>query len=97
MGDREGAARLLAKGEESMRAQPANSDHAYQLMSSACFADPTWGHAFYVNGCNAGDLLRPHASVALFRRALECDLDDEGRIRTLTNLAWELMKIRGAS
>jgi tetratricopeptide (TPR) repeat protein len=95
MGDREGATRLLIKGEESIKSNPANSDHAYQLCASACFADPTWAHAFYANGCNAGDLLRPHASVALFRRALECDLDDEGKIRTLTNLAWELMKIGG--
>lgn len=95
MGDREGATRLLVKGEESIKSNPANSDHAYQLCASACFADPTWARAFYANGCNAGDLQRPHASVALFRRALECDLDDEGEIRTLTNLAWELMKIGG--
>jgi tetratricopeptide (TPR) repeat protein len=95
MGDREGAIRLLAQGEASVRdrSQPTNQDHGYQLRASACFADPTFGTAFYACGCDAGDLQRPHASVAMFRRALECELDDDGRLRALTNLAWELMKI----
>lgn len=97
MSQREQAQHLIAKGEAAVRdkSAPTNQDHGYQLLSAACYADPTYGDAFYVNGCAAGDLQRPHASVALFRRALECALDDEGRLRALTNLAWELMKIGG--
>ncbi len=95
MGNREQAIKLLAKGEEAARdkSQPTNQDHAYQLISSAGYADPTYGHAFYVNGCTASDLTRPHAAIALYRRALECALDADERPKTLTNLAWELMKI----
>ena len=95
MGDREGSMRLLIKGQETAHDKTTSNDHAYQLMASACFADPTYGAAFYANGGAAGDLLRPHASVALYRRALECELDDDGKVRALTNLAWELMQIGG--
>lgn len=91
------ATKLLMQGETAAqdRSVPTNQDHAYQLLASACFADPAWGHAFYVNGCTASDLTRPHASVGLFRRALEGDLDVDERPKALTNLAWELMKIGG--
>jgi len=97
LGNREDAHKLLIKGEEAARdkSQPTNADHGYQLLSSASYADPTYGHAFYVNGCTASDLIRPHASVALFRRALECELDPDERPKALTNLAWELMKVGG--
>lgn len=95
MGNRDHATKLLIKGEEAARdrSAPTNQDHAYQLLASAGYADPTWAHAFYVNGCTASDLVRPHAAVALFRRALECEQDREERRKTLVNLAWELMKI----
>lgn len=97
MTKREQAQQLLEQGEISARdkSHPNNVDHAYQLHASACYADPTWGHVFYANGCAASDLQRPHASVALFRRALECDLTPEEKVRALTNLAWELMKYGG--
>jgi tetratricopeptide (TPR) repeat protein len=96
VGNRAQAQNLLTKGEESARdkSQPTNMDHAYQLMSSACYADPMWSEAFYANGCNASDLERPHASVALFRRALECEFpSDTHKAKALTNLAWGLTKI----
>lgn len=85
------------KGEEAARdkSQPTNQDHGYQLFSSACYADPSYGHAFYVNGCAASDLVRPHAAVALFRRAIEGDLDAVERPKAEVNLAWELMKVGG--
>ena len=97
MGDRDGAMKLLIKGEQAAqdRSAPTNIDHGYQLLASACYADPTWGHAFYANGCAAADLLRPQASVALFRRALEAGVDADEKPRLLTNLAWELMKVGG--
>jgi tetratricopeptide (TPR) repeat protein len=94
MSKREEATKLLIKGEE-VAAAKTNQDHAYQLLASAVYADPSWAHAFYINGCAASDLVRPHASVALFRRALECDIAGDDRARALTNLAWELMKIGG--
>jgi hypothetical protein len=94
VGNREQAINLLVKGEEVARdrSQPTNQDHAYQLISSATYTDPTFGHGFYVSGCVASDLVRPHASIALFRRALEGDLAAEECPRAMTNLAWELMK-----
>jgi tetratricopeptide (TPR) repeat protein len=97
MGNREHATKLLIKGEEAARdkSAPTNQDHAYQLLASAGYADPTWGHAFYVNGCTASDLIRPHAAVTLFRRALESEQTSNERHKTLTNLAWELMKVGG--
>jgi tetratricopeptide (TPR) repeat protein len=95
MGDRTNATKLLIQGEASARdkSAPTNADHAYQLIASACYCDPTWSHAFYVNGCTASDMIRPHAAVALFRRALECEMDADERPKAMTNLAWELMKI----
>lgn len=97
MGSREQAKNLLIKGEQAAqdKSQPTNIDHGYQLLSSACYADPTYGHAFYANGCAASDLTRPHAAVALFRRAVENGVDPDEQPKLLTNLAWELMKIGG--
>ena len=97
MGNREHATKLLIQGETAARdkSAPTNQDHAYQLISSANYADPNWGHGFYVSGCTASDLIRPHAAVALFRRALEGDLDADERPKAMTNLAWELMKVGG--
>lgn len=97
MGNREGAIKLLATGEQAARdkTHASSQDHAYQQFASACYADPTYGNAFYVNGCNASDLIRPHAAVALFRRALECEQTPNERHKTLSNLAWELMKVGG--
>ena len=35
---------------------PTRLNHAYQLFSSACLADPTWGEAWYWSGNNNNDL-----------------------------------------
>jgi tetratricopeptide (TPR) repeat protein len=94
MGNRADATKLLIKGQE-VAADKTQQDHAYQLLASAAYCDPTWGQAFYVNGCVASDLIRPHASIALFRRALECEMTGDERVKALTNLAWELMKVGG--
>jgi tetratricopeptide (TPR) repeat protein len=96
VGNRQQAQMLLTKGAEAAadRSQPTNQDHAYQLMASACYSDPTWSEAFYANGCNASDLERPHASVALFRRSLECEFPTlTHKAKALTNLGWGLTKI----
>ena len=92
MGDRQGAQKLLAQGHESVR-DPARQDHAYQQFSSACYADPTFGEAFYTNGNNANDLKRPHAAIAMYRRAMECELSQGDRLKTLNNLAWNLQQV----
>ncbi len=97
MGNREQSQHLLIKGDEAARDKsvPTNVDHGYQLLASACYADPSYGHAFYANGCAASDLARPHAAIALFRRAIENGVDEAEHPRLLTNLAWELMKVGG--
>ena len=41
------------------------------------------------------DLERPHAAVALYRRALECEQTPDERKLTLSNLAWALTKVGG--
>ena len=97
MGNREQAQKLLIKADEAARdkSKPTNIDHGYQLFASACYADPTFSDAFYANGNNAVDLERPHAAVALYRRALECESRPKERALVLTNLSWALMKIGG--
>lgn len=97
MGDRAGAEKLLTKGLQSAqdKSRPEHQEHAYQQLTSAAYADPTWALGLYTNGCAAADALRPHAAAALFRRALECEATPNERHKTLTNLAWELMKVGG--
>lgn len=95
MGNREGARKLLIQGDAAARdkTHSTNLDHGYQLLSAACYTDPTWSAAFYANGCAASDLNRPHAAAAIFRRALEHPFDNNtDKAKALTNLAWELMK-----
>jgi tetratricopeptide (TPR) repeat protein len=94
---RKQATNLLIKGEQVAqdRSQPTNLDHAYQLVTSACYADPTYARAFYASGCAAADLQRPHAAAAMFRRALECGPEANELPKVLTNLAWEIMKVGG--
>ena len=92
MGNREQAKKLLESGEVATndKSRQSNLDHGYQLLSSACYADPTFGEAFYVNGNTACDLKRPHAAVAIYRRALECDLAKDVKAKLLSNLGWQL-------
>lgn len=92
MGDRAAALQFLKSGEEAARdrGNQKNVDHGYQLMTSACYADPTFWDAFYRNGNAAVDLMRPEAAIACYRRALECDLTANEKAPILTNLAWKL-------
>lgn len=96
MSNREQARNLLESGKQAAldKSFPTNLDHGYQLMTSAAYCDPTWGQAFYENGCAAGDLQRFHASVALFRRSLEAGFDNlNEKGKALSNLGWQLVKI----
>jgi len=92
MGNRDQAIHFLKSGEETARNKTDQKliDHAYQLMASACYADPTYWDAFYRNGNAAVDLQRPEAAIACYRRALECAITAHEKAPLLTNLAWKL-------
>ena len=92
MDNREQARKLLEAGEAAAldKSRQSNADHGYQLLASACYADPAFGEALYANGNAAADLKRPHAAVALYRRALECELPDDVKAKLLSNLGWQL-------
>src|SRR5438105_6699761 len=64
--------------------------HAFQLMSSAVYCDPTYGDAWYKCGCALSDQGVHHAAIATWRRALECQNDDIAKARILINLGWRL-------
>ena len=95
MGDRVTAVKMFNKAIESLQAPDHKEkyNHAYQLFSSACLADPTLGQAFYQQGNNNGDMNWLNAAVACYRRALVTDLDDEMRGHALCNLSWRLHQI----
>jgi len=67
-----------------------NVDHAYKAFMDACYADPIYGLAFYQAGNNESDRNMLAASVALYRRALECDNSPQEKAKTLVNLGWRL-------
>lgn len=63
---------------------------AFQLFVSACMADPTFAQGFFQAGNNDGDINLYLASIACYRRALECDPDPDLKVKILTNLGWRL-------
>lgn len=75
------------------RSHPDHLERAYRLFVSACHVDPTYGQAFYQLGNNTADLKKNHAAVAMWRRALECELRPDEKGRVLTNLGWYLHEI----
>jgi len=95
MGDRAAAEQFYRTGEQAAdHAHKTNSSaaltQAYQNFVAAAFADPTWGQAAYQVGNNATDLKFPHAAVACYRRALECENNASNRAKILCNLAYQL-------
>jgi hypothetical protein len=69
---------------------PARQQNAYQMFASACHADTEWWQSFYQAGNNNSDLDHLHAAIACWRRALQCDLPDVEKAKTLANLGWRL-------
>ena len=69
---------------------PTRLNHAYQLFSSACLTDPTWGDAWYWNGNNNNDLNLHPAAIACWRQALETVQDRTLKAKVLCNLSWRL-------
>jgi tetratricopeptide (TPR) repeat protein len=94
MGHREAAEKFLKQGIEIAKSPDQKvRDHAYQLVVSACYADPTWWEAFYNNGNVAADFEKREAAIAAYRRALECETTPHQRAPLLTNLGWKLSEI----
>lgn len=80
------------KGVEVINAKKDQNyqQQAFQLFASACHADPTFAQGFFQAGNNDGDLNLYLASIACYRRALECNPDPDLRSKILTNLGWRL-------
>lgn len=100
MGDRATAEQFFNNGVLTVndKSRPEYLQHAFQMFSSAMYADPTWATSAYQCGNNASDLKHLHAAIACWRRALECEMPDTGaqadtnaaRAKVLCNLGWRL-------
>src|SRR5215475_10717040 len=92
MGDRAKAVEFYNQAANIINAkQPENYQQlAYQMFSSACYADPTWGEAFYWTGNNNSDLKLIHGAIACWRKALEFETRQEELGKIHTNLGWRL-------
>jgi len=69
---------------------PTRLNHAYQLFSSACLTDPTWGEAWYWSGNNNNDLNLFPAAIACWRQAADNIADKTLKAKAMCNLAWRL-------
>lgn len=76
MGDRTQAISFYNAAVKAHNDGPSvNPDHlqvSYNLFASAVLADPTWAEAWYQLGNNNSDLNLLPASIACYRRVLEC-------------------------
>lgn len=92
MGDRQAAISFYNQAVTALQdaANPQRKEHAFKLFTSACVADPTYGEAYYQNGCNLWDYKLTDASIASFRRALTCDMPLSVRAKAFCNLGWQL-------
>ena len=92
MGDRQQAKQLYDAGLAAAR-DTSNPDHlkiAYKMFADACMADPTWDESHYQAGNNNSDLQALHASVACWRRALECETVPANKAKIMVNMGWRL-------
>ena len=92
MADRKAAEQFIETGTKAAldKSSEKNIQHAYQMFTSACYADPTFDQTWYSVGNANSDMNLLDAAIACYRRALECKQSDENRARTLTNLGWRL-------
>ena len=92
MGNRKFAVDFFNQAVASVNDQsnPTRLNHAYQLFSSACLTDPTWGEAWYWNGNNNNDLNLWPAAVACWRQAINLITDPTLKAKALCNLSWRL-------
>lgn len=92
MGDRKHAMDLYNAGVMAAndKSKSINATTAYQLFVSACQADPLFGQAWYHTGNANSDLNMLPASVACYRRALECENEPKAKAKILCNIGWRL-------
>lgn len=94
MGDRQKAIEFFNQAVKSVNDtgsdNPDRLKHSYQLFSSACLTDPTWGDSHYQAGNNNSDLEHLPAAIACWRRALQCDVAPDLRAKAMSNLGWRL-------
>jgi len=92
MGDRETAVRFFNQGVQCIndKSKPTNPSTAFQLFASACHVDPTWAQGFFQYGNNCNDLNFNKASIAAYRRALQCENTNEELAKAYSNLGWSL-------
>lgn len=93
MADRSHAVALFNHGVDAAKATqyPAHLQQAYKLFTSACYADPNWGAAFYQAGNNNADQNLPFSAIACYRRALECGgFEPHDLAKVYSNLCWKL-------
>jgi len=92
MGNRKFAVDFFNQAVESVNDHnnPTRLNHAYQLFSSACLTDPTWGEAWYWNGNNNNDLNLHPAAIACWRQAVENLTDPTAKAKAMCNLSWRL-------
>jgi tetratricopeptide (TPR) repeat protein len=94
MGDRKTAVEFFNAGAAAAndKSNPTNLQSAYQLFCAAAYADPTLWQSFYQLGAANYDLQKLEASIAAYRRTLECEMTTEERAKTLASLGWCLHK-----
>lgn len=92
MGNREQAVAFYNQGVQAVgdKSNTTNATTAWQLFTSACYADPTWYQAFLTYGNNAFDLDKRAAAIASYRRCLACAPPSSERAKALCNLGWAL-------
>lgn len=92
MGDRNTAIQFFNQAVTAVndKTNPNHLQIAYQLFSSACMADPTYGQAHYQCGNNNSDLNCLQAAIGNWHRALQCENTPEERAKILVNLGWRL-------
>jgi tetratricopeptide (TPR) repeat protein len=96
MSDRAAATRFYEQADRVRKdaSDPLNAKRSYELFSAACYADPTWWLPWYQHGNNHNDIKLHHASVACWRRALDCEIQNPiDRAKVLANYGWGLSQI----
>jgi hypothetical protein len=95
MGDRATALKFFNRAVDALndKSNPNHASHSYQLFTSACLVDPSFGKGWFQNGNNTGDMNWLHSAIGYYRRALCGDVDKEERVKTLSNLSWRLHQI----
>src|SRR5208282_2528121 len=95
MGDRAASIKFYNQAVTAAadKSSTVNLTQAWNLFNSACVVDPTHGLAWYQTGNNASDMNFFHAAIAAYRRALQCENDNDLKAKILCNLGWRLFTV----